>query len=62
VAGASKLGGVAVQASALAGLVPAFGPAAVALIAPMAFAALLVARFGPETRGRALRDLEKVTG
>jgi putative MFS transporter len=62
VAGASKLGGVAVQASALAGFVPAFGGAALALIVPIGFAALLVAVAGPETRGRALRELEKVTG
>lgn len=62
VAGASKLGGVAIQASALAGFVPAFGAAALALIVPIGLAALLVAIAGPETRGRALRELEKVTG
>jgi putative MFS transporter len=62
VAAASKLGGVAVQGSALVGFVPAFGLAAVSLIAPIAFAAVLVGVAGPETRGRALRDLEKVSG
>jgi len=62
VAAASKLGGVAVQGSALLGFVPAFGLAAVALIAPIAFAAVLVGIAGPETRGRALRDLEKASG
>jgi putative MFS transporter len=60
VAAATKLGGVAVQGSALLGFVPAFGLAAVSLIAPIAFAAVLVGLAGPETRGRALRDLEKV--
>ena len=62
VAGASKLGGVVVQASALMGFVPTFGGAAVALIVPMIAAAGLVAWFGPETRGRSLRELETVTG
>ena len=62
VAAASKLGGAAVQGSALLGFVPAFGLAAVTLIAPIAFAAVLVGIAGPETRGRALRDLEKVSG
>ncbi|MGZ8997523.1 MAG: MFS transporter [Allosphingosinicella sp.] len=60
VAAASKLGGVAVQGWALLGFVPAFGLAAVSLIAPIAFAAVLVGIAGPETRGRALRDLEKL--
>ena len=62
VAGASKLGGVAVQAFALIGFMPAFGGAALALIGPILFAAVLVALAGPETRGRSLRELEKVTG
>lgn len=62
VAAASKFGGVAVQGSALLGFVPTFGLAAVSLIAPIAFAAVLVGLAGPETRGRALRDLEKVSG
>jgi MFS transporter, putative metabolite:H+ symporter len=61
VAAASKLGGVAVQGWALLGFVPAFGLAAVSLIAPIAFAAVLVGMAGPETRGRTLRDLEKVS-
>ena len=58
VAGASKLGGVAVQTAALLGFVPTFGAAALALIVPMAAAAALVAYAGPETRGRSLRELE----
>jgi putative MFS transporter len=62
VAGASKVGGVAVQASALMGFVPTFGGAALGLMLPMAAAAFLVGYAGPETRGRSLRDLEAETG
>jgi putative MFS transporter len=62
VAGASKLGGVAVQGAALLGFVPTFGAAALALIVPMAGAAALVAYAGTETRGRSLRELESETG
>jgi putative MFS transporter len=62
VAGASKLGGVAVQGAALLGFVPTFGAAALALIIPMAGAAALVAYAGTETRGRSLRELESETG
>ncbi len=62
VAGASKVGGVAVQGAALFGVVPAFGAAAGVLILPLAGAAALVAVAGPETRGRSLRELEAATG
>jgi putative MFS transporter len=62
VAGSSKLGGVAVQVSALLGFIPTFGGAALVLIVPMAAAALLVGYAGPETRGRSLRELEAATG
>lgn len=58
VAGSSKLGGVAVQAFFIAGFVPPFGIAALALIAPMAGAAALVGWAGRETRGRSLGALE----
>lgn len=58
VAGSSKIGGVAVQTLALVGAVPAFGTAALILIAPMTAAGLLVGYGGRETRGRSLRDLE----
>ena len=58
VAGASKFGGVAVQGFALAGFIPTLGGAALALIAPMAVSAGLVAWAGRETRGRSLRELE----
>lgn len=58
IAGSSKFGGVAVQGFALLGLIPTLGGAALALLAPMAASALLVARAGRETRGRSLRELE----
>lgn len=58
VAGASKVGGVAVQAFALAGLIPTLGGAALALIGPAALSAVLIAYAGRETRGRSLRELE----
>lgn len=58
IAGSSKVGGVAVQGFALAGLIPTLSGAAAALIAPLLLAALLVSRAGRETRGRSLRELE----
>lgn len=61
IAGASKLGGVGIQGSALMGIVPSFGGTALLLIVPMAFSALLLAYLGPETRGRSLRELEEAT-
>jgi putative MFS transporter len=58
IAGSSKFGGVAMQAVALVGFIPSLGQAALALTAPMALSALLVALAGRETRGRSLRELE----
>lgn len=58
VAGASKVGGVAVQGFAILGFIPTLGGAALALVAPMAVSAGLVAYAGRETRGRSLRELE----
>ena len=58
IAGSSKFGGVAVQGFALIGLIPTLGGAALALLAPMALSAMLVAYAGRETRGRSLRELE----
>lgn len=58
VAGSSKFGGVAVQGFALIGLIPTLGGAALALVVPMAFSAVLLAWAGRETRGRSLRELE----
>ncbi len=59
VAGSSKIGGVAVQAFALVGLIPTLSGAALALLVPMAASAGLVAYAGRETRGRSLRELEE---
>jgi putative MFS transporter len=61
VAGSSKFGGVTVQGFALAGLIPTLSGAALALFAPMAISAGLVAYAGRETRGRSLRELEAGT-
>ena len=61
VAGASKVGGVAVQVFAIIGLIPTLGGAALALVAPMAASAGLVSYAGRETRGRSLRELEAGT-
>jgi len=58
IAGSSKFGGVAVQAFALAGLIPTLGGAAAALLGPMILSAGLVSYAGRETRGRSLRELE----
>lgn len=61
IAGASKVGGVAVQVFAIIGLIPTLGGAALALVAPMAASAGLVSYAGRETRGRSLRELEAGT-
>ena len=58
IAGSSKVGGVAVQGFALAGLIPTLGGTAAALIVPMILSGALVAYAGRETRGRSLRELE----
>lgn len=58
VAGASKVGGVAVQGFAVLGFLPLLGDAALVLAVPMAASVALVAWAGRETRGRSLRELE----
>ena len=58
VAGASKLGGLAAQALTVASIVPALGPAALALALPIALSAGMVARYGKETRDRRLEDFD----
>jgi putative MFS transporter len=58
VAGASKVGGVAVQAFALLGFLPLLGDAALVVAIPMAVSGLLLAWGGRETKGRSLRELE----
>jgi putative MFS transporter len=62
VAGSSKVGGVAVQAFALVGLIPTMAVSAAVLLLPMGISAALVAYAGRETRGRSLRELESGTG
>lgn len=58
VAGASKVGGVAIQAFALLGFIPVLGTVALVLAVPTAASCALVAWAGRETRGRSLRELE----
>jgi MFS transporter, putative metabolite:H+ symporter len=59
IAGCSKLGGLAAQGLSLLVGAPPLGVAAAIVIAPALAAMLLIGRFGHETRGRDLRDLER---
>ena len=58
VAGCSKIGGLVAQALSALALVPAIGIAAALIAIPTVLAMLLILRFGRETRGRDLRELE----
>ena len=58
VAGCSKIGGLIAQALSALALVPAIGMAAALIAIPTALSLLLILKFGRETRGRDLRDLE----
>jgi putative MFS transporter len=58
VAGCSKLGGLLAQGLSVAGAVPPLAAALLVIAAPVTVAWLLISRFGRETRGRDLRDLE----
>lgn len=58
IAGCSKIGGLAAQGLSALALVPALGSAALMIAAPAALSLILIARFGHETRGRDLRELE----
>ena len=58
IAGCSKVGGLIAQALSALALVPAIGIAAALIAIPAILAMLLIARFGRETRGRDLRELE----
>jgi putative MFS transporter len=58
VAGCSKLGGVLAQAVSLLLGIPPLGHVAVAILLPMAASLALIERFGIETKGRDLRELE----
>ena len=57
VAACTKAGGLGSQILGIAASVPALGVAALAIMIPTASAALLIALFGPETRGRELSDV-----
>ena len=58
VAGWSKIGGLVAQALGAGALVPALGIAAAVVAIPAVISLALIWRFGRETRGRDLRDLE----
>ena len=58
IAGCSKLGGLLAQGLSVAGLIPKFSMAALAVCAPALVSLLLIAVYGHETRKRDLRDLE----
>lgn len=58
VAGCSKLGGLMAQGVSLFLGVPPLGVAALTIGAPALIAIALIGKFGAETRGRDLRDLE----
>jgi putative MFS transporter len=58
VAGSSKLGGIAAQLVSMGAVVPELATAALVLALPVALAASLVGRYGSETRGRRLEELD----
>jgi MFS transporter, putative metabolite:H+ symporter len=58
IAGCSKVGGLIAQALSALALVPGIGLTAALIAIPAILAMLLIARFGRETRGRDLRELE----
>jgi putative MFS transporter len=58
VAGCSKIGGLIAQGLSALALVPAIGMAAALIAIPAVLSMLLILRFGRETRGRDLRELE----
>ena len=58
VAGCTKAGGLIPQMLGIAAAIPALGVAAAAIMVPIALAVVLTIRFGAETRGRDLRELD----
>jgi len=58
VAACTKAGGMLAQFLAILALVPALDVVSTIIIFPTLVALLLVIRFGKETRGRDLRDLD----
>jgi putative MFS transporter len=59
VAGCSKLGGLIAQGFSLLIGAPALGPAAVVIGVPAVLSLALIGRFGPETRGLDLREVDR---
>lgn len=57
-AGCSKLGGFFAQGLSLLVGAPPLGPAALVISIPAALSLYFIGRFGPETRGRDLRDVD----
>lgn len=58
VAGSSKLGGIVAQLVTIGAVVPGLAVAALALAVPVALGATLAGRYGAETRGRRLEELD----
>jgi len=58
VAGSSKLGGIVAQLVTMGAAVPGLAMAALALAVPVALGATLAGRYGAETRGRRLEELD----
>lgn len=58
IAACSKLGGVFAQVLSILAIIPTLAATALMIAVPTALSLLLVARFGKETRGRDLRDLD----
>lgn len=62
VAACTKAGGLLAQGISIVALIPSMGFAATIIMVPGALALVLVARFGRETRGGDLRDLDSAGG
>jgi MFS transporter, putative metabolite:H+ symporter len=58
IAACSKLGGVFAQALSIFAIIPTLAATAALIALPTALSLLLLARFGKETKGRDLRDLD----
>ena len=58
IAACSKLGGVFAQALSIFAIIPTLATTALLIALPTALSLMLIARFGKETRGRDLRDLD----
>lgn len=58
IAACSKLGGVLAQLLSILAIIPTLGVSALMIAIPTVLALIFVARFGKETRGRDLRDLD----